>query len=423
MSSVFKKTEEELKKQEIENIDFDSLLEKGLKIYRLDEKLELLLYDVSDALKDQQALLVEAQEGREVAYLIPIFLAYQNTTYFKRFVIATNSSKVRKNILSKIKELSKLLQVDMPVHILENESKYFCLKKLAGYNKKRKKPLKNFHQNAMGRNEWRKIQVRNCTLKSCPYFKRCKYAIDYEGISKEGISIISHATLIGNRRHSQTRNVHEDSDIIIIDEADAFARNIKDAYQQLMSFDYIHNCFSRAKQLLNRPEYSYITNENFRELKNFFEELSHCEKGENWKVSPQLQASSEKLFGVCKNIIIHLTRQGAIKNFSPEIEQFCDMIYIIEKFFEDIASSGDFFKCQLQEKERSEDTPDFRRVQVFYYPNKVDGIISNRLKNENGSIVFTGSRIAEEDGRYQQLISDCGIEDFRKEVVKEYVLK
>lgn len=423
MSSVFKKTEEELKKQGIENIDFDGLLEKGLKVCHLDEKLELLLYDLADALKDQQALLIEAKEGREVAYLIPLFLAYQNTAYFKRFIIATNSSKARKNILSKIKELSNLLEVDMPVHVLENESKYFCLKKLAGYNKKRQKPLKNCHQNAMGRSEWRKIQVRNCTLKSCPYFKKCKYAIDYEGISKEGISIISHATLIGNRRHSQTRNVHEDSDIIIIEESEAFARNIKDAYQQLMSFDYIHNCFSRAKQLLNRTEYSYITNEDFQELKRFFEELSHCEKGEIWRVTPQLQASSERLWGVCKNILIHLTRQGAIKNFSPEIEQFCDMIYIIEKFFEDIASSGDFFKCQLQEKERSEGTPEFRRVQVFYYPNKVDGIISNRLKFENGSIVFTGSRIAGEDANYQQLISDCGIEDFRKEIVKEYVLK
>lgn len=423
MSSVFKKTEEELKKQEIENIDFDSLLEQGLKECNLDENLELLLYDIGDALREGQILLIEAQNGREEAYLIPLLLAYHNTTYFKRFVIATNSGQVRNKIIAKIEELSKALSIDIPVHVLENESKYFCLKKLVGYNKKRKNPIKNCHPSAIGREEWRKIQVRNCTLKSCAYFKRCKYAIDYAGIRKDGISIISHASLIGNRKHSQTTRIHEGSDIIIIEESESFARNVKDCYQQLISFDYAHNCFTRAKQLLNRPEYTYITNEDFHELRIFFEELSHCEKGKSWKITPQLQASSEKLLETCKTILIHLTKQGIVKNFSPEIEQFCERIYILEKFFEDIASSNDFFNCQLQEKERSENTPEFRKIQVFYYPNKVDGIISNRLKRETGSIVFTGSRIAEEDNSYQLLTSECGIEELGKEVVKEYVLQ
>jgi len=216
---------------------------------------------------------------------------------------------------------------------------------------------------------------------------------------------------------------HEDGDIIIIEEAERFANSVRDSYQQLMSFDYIHNCFSRAKKLLNKPEYSFITNSYFIELKNFFEELALCEKGENWTVTPRLKEVSDKLATMTKKALIHLTRQGAVRNFSKEIEHFCEMIYIIEKFFEDIATSSGLFHCLLQKNERSQDTPAFRKVQVFYYPNRVDSIIADSLKNKKCSIVFTGKRIAGKDSEYSSLFEECGIEELGKPVVKEYILK
>ncbi len=423
MSSVFKKTQEELKSQEIDTAYFSDLLEQGIKTCKLNQDLELLLYDVSDALKENQILLIEAPDGREEGYLIPLLLAYQNTTYFKRFIIAASSSVTRKAIETKIQELAKLLKVDIPVHTLESEKNYFCLKRLAGYNKKRKNPIQNCHPKAMSKDEWRKIQVRNCTLSSCAFFKKCKYAIDRTAISQNGCAIISHASLIGNKKYSQSTKAHEDGDIIIIEEAERFANSVRDSYQQLMSFDYIHNCFSRAKKLLNKPEYSFITNSYFIELKNFFEELALCEKGENWTVTPRLKEVSDKLATMTKKALIHLTRQGAVRNFSKEIEHFCEMIYIIEKFFEDIATSSGLFHCLLQENERSQDTPAFRKVQVFYYPNRVDSIIADSLKNKKCSIVFTGKRIAGKDSEYSSLSEECGIEELGKPVVKEYILK
>ncbi len=423
MSSVFKKSEEELKSQAIEGIDFDSLLEQGIKKCNLDAQLELLLYDVSDALKEKQILLVEAKKGREEAYLIPLMLAYQNTTYFRQFIIATSSRATRETIIRKIKELSKLLNVDIPVHVLESEKNYFCLKKLKGYNKKRKQPVKNCNPNAMGKGEWRKIQVRNCTLTNCSFFKRCKYAIDYSALSKNGCIIITHATLIGNRRLTQTGKRPKNGDLIVIDEAEKFANSIRDSYQQVMSYDYICNCFSRAKQLLNRAEYSYITNKHFIELENFFKQLSHCKKGDSWKVTPELKRSSKSLAAIAKRMLIHLTRQGAIKNFSSETESFCEMIFIIEKFFEEIADSHEKFHALLQEKDRSPEAPEFRKVQVLYYPKKVDTIITDSLRAENCSIVFTGEKIAGQDSNYNTLCGECGIAELGKEVVKEYVLK
>lgn len=423
MSSIFKKTKEELKAQAIEDIDFNSLLEQGLKKWNLDSQLELLLYDISDALKEQQILLVEAKKGREEAYLIPLMLAYQNTTYFKHFIIATSSSATRDTIVRKIEEISKILNIKIPVHVLEGERNYFCLKRLKGYNKKRKHPIKNCHPNAMRKEEWRKIQVRNCTLANCSFFKRCKYAIDYTSLSKSGCTIITHATLIGNRRYSQATKRPKNSDLIIIDEAERFANCIRDTYQQVMSYDYIYNCFSRAKQLLNRAEYSYITNKHFIELENFFKQLSYCEKGVAWSISPSLRKSSKNLAAITKRMLIHLTRQGAIKNFSSETESFCEMLFIIEKFFEEIADSRERFHALLQEKDKSLETPEFRKVQVFYYPKKVDTIITDSLKPENCSIVFTGERIAGQDSSYDALCKECGIEKLGKEVVKEYVLK
>ncbi len=423
MSSVFKKTEEELKSQEIEAIDFDSLLEQGLKTCNLDQDLELLLYDIGDALRQKQILLIEAKNGREEAYLIPILLAYQNTSYFKHFTIATSSSTTREAIIKKIKELSNLLNINIPIHSLESEKSYFCLKKLKGYNKKRKTPIKSCHPKAMGKNEWRKIQVRNCNLVNCSFFKRCKYAIDYTSLSQEGCSIITHTSLIGNRRYPQTSKTPKSSDIIIIDEAERFSDSIRDSYQQLMSFDYIYNCFSRAKQLLNRTEYSYITNEHFKELEDFFHQVANCGIGNALIVTPNLQKSGKKLATISKKILINLTKRGAIKFFSSETEHFCEMIFIIETFFEDIASSEGKFHSLLQEKNRAPETPKFRKVQILYYPKKVDTIISNSLRFQNCSIVFTGKRIAESDSSYKELCDECGINELGKEVVKEYVLK
>lgn len=423
MSSVFKKTEEELKRQEIENIDFDSLLEKGLKSCNLDENLELLLYDIGDALKESQILLIEAKKEREEAYLIPLLLVYRNTTYFKRFIIATASSSTRNTIIKKIAELSSILQVQIPIHTLESEHNYFCLKRLKGYNKRRKKQIKNCNPKLMRKEEWRKIQVRNCNLVNCSFFKKCKYALDYSSLSKNGISIVTHATLIGNRRYTQSTQVDKSGDIIIIDEADRFVNNIRDSYQQVMSFDYIYHCFMRAKQLLNRPEYSYITGNHLAELKNFFLQLTSCKQGKTWQVTPELKNSSEILSTCAKNIVIHLTRQGAIRSFSHDTEQLCEMIYIIEKFFEEIAASNGQFHSLLLEKDRSPETPEFRKVQVSYYPTKVDMIIADSLRSERCSIVFTGNRIAEKDSSYQTLCEECGIDELGKPIIKEYVLK
>ena len=421
MSSIFKENEEEIRKREMESLDFTSLLEKGIKTCHLDSDLELLLYDISDAIKESQILLVEAKKGREEAYLIPLLLAYQNTTFFNRFIIATASSTARENIIQKLQQISKLLGVDIPIHVLENERKYICLKRLKGYNQKRKKKLSSSKPNSIKKEEWRKIQVRTCTLSSCSFFKKCKYALAYTSISQKGCSIISHATLIGNRRFLQNSRTHGESDIIIIDEADSFTNNIRDSYQQIMSYDYICNCFSRAKQLLNRTEYSYIENRHFNELQHFFEELSTCERGLHWHSTEELQNSARKLAEISKRILIHLTRQYAVKHFSKETEQFCEMILIIEKFFEDMANQQEYH-FQLQEKERSKNTPNYRKVQVFYYPKQVNSIIANSLKKVGGSIVFTGNHIAG-DNDYQLLINDCGLEEIDKPKVKEFVVK
>lgn len=422
MSSIFKKTVDEIRKMEIESIDFDKILEQGIKKCNLDESLELLLYDVSEALKENQALLVEVGPGREIAYLIPLLLAYQNSTYLKKFIIASPSSKSRKAIIAKIKELSQLLEIDIPIHTLEHEKSYFCLKRLSGYNKKRKGPIENCHSKAMRREEWRKIQVRNCTFPNCSFSKRCKYAIDYKGIISNGCSVISHTTLIGNKRQSQGTNLQDGCSIIIIDEAEKFAHNIRDIYQQQMTFDYIHDCFSRAQRLLNRREYSYITNEDFIELKMFFEELAQCQRGKVWTIPPSLQQRATFLSNVARKALIHLTRPGTIKYYSKEVEQFCERLYILESFFKDIATNEKVCPYPLLEMKRSKDTPVFRKMQILYHPEKVDVIIANRLKNENCSIVFTGNPIAGDDCEYTKLCEECGIERLEKETIKEYVL-
>lgn len=423
MASIFKKTEEEVRKKEMEATKFNRLLENGIKKCSLDESLELLLYDVSDAIKERQILLVEAKDGREEAYLIPLLLAYQNTTFFNSFIIATASNNTRKKIIKSLKNISFTLGIDIPVHILENEKNYVCLKRLKGYNKRRKKEITNPRQDNMKKSEWRKVQVRNCTFSSCQFFRNCKYALAYSTISKQGCSFVSHRSLVNHRFFSHSPKNFNDKDIIIIDDAEKFVDNIRDSYQRLMCYDYICNYFSRARQLLNRTEYSYITNDYFDKLQQFFEELAKCEEGFDWKITEELKKTGKYLANVTKKILIHITRQFAIKSFSRETEQFCDSLLIIEKFFIDISQSSENFHYQLQKKDRSESTPDFRRVQIFYYPKKVDIIIANRLKNEDCSFVFTGKSIAGEEEDYHKLTEECGLDYIKIPKVKEYILK
>ena len=126
-------------------------------------------------------------------------------------------------------------------------------------------------------------------------------------------------------------------------------------------------------------------------------------------------------FKTFDNLIIHYTEKEYIDEFYEVVSLIIKNC--IEKFFEDIATSSGLFHCLLQKNERSQDTPAFRKVQVFYYPNRVDSIIADSIKKKKCSIVFTGKRIAGKDSEYSSLSEECGIEELGKPVVKEYILK
>lgn len=438
MESIFTKSKEMKIKGELERAHFDDMLEKGIQTCQLEESLELLLYDVGDAIREKQILLIEAGEGKEEAYLIPCVLAYQNASTFNRFIIAASSKETREKIISKLSQISSLLGIEIPVHTIDTSEEYLCLRRLKKHARKRNElevikanekhsanpglyRREDFEE--MSEQDWKKIHVKICSLYHCKFYRLCKYALDYQSIKQNGCVVLPHQTLIGNERYTQSETKLPEEDLIIIDEGENLSKTIRSAYQNSIYYDVVKTHFQSASRYLSNIFISEYEEQSQSTLKAFFRELYQNNESEDALNTNSIRQKAKVLAMVAQNLHIQLTKQLPTSLAITGLDHLSDILFVIYCFFNDIALGQPEFDYQITGRKLDLSVDTFKKVEVYYYPKHVHTIVSNALSTKNSSIVITGTGISEDDNSYGTLCQECGIEQLKTEVVKEYTLK
>ncbi len=438
MSSIFIKPNEMKITEDLEKINFEQLLEQGIKLCHLEEKLELFLYDVADAIREQQTLLIQSSQNREIAYLIPTLLAYKHSVHFNRFIIVASSSQTQKKVIEKVKEISRILDVAIPIHVLKEPENYLCLRRLHGKTRKSEKNnfysvLLNIRKNpekfekkdfpTLSEEDWEQIHVRSCEGIKCKSWRNCRYHLQRESIHQNGCIILSHLTFIQNQEESE--NTTQDTHLVILEDANDFIFNVKNSDILEMKYETIAKYFRSANRLLIEEGISLLPSEHDHLLKSFFQRI-YTESFQKNKITPSIQRIAEELGKTAEILNIHFNRMILSKSYQGNLGHIADQLENIANFFMDMARGGSRYTFHINTQGHHPDTGgEYLQVVVTCFPVKARQreVAERTLRSIPCSLICTGENIAGENDDYYAFIKDTNLQFARKNIVKEFVYK
>ncbi len=436
MMSIFKESRAESIARELQTRNYDHLLEQTMKVCDLEENLEMLLYDVADSIRSDSILLVSAGDNRETAYLIPVLLAYQNSNYFKKFIIATDSEAAKTKIIQKIQGISLLLGLHIPIHPLQPQENYLCLRRLKKHAKDKTNTTfqrvevinglypayyerKNYRE--LSDDEWEKIHVKSCSFSKCQYYRECKYRLQYQTLFQEGCFIVPQETVIHNVRYKVIEPVTNDTNIIIVDNAEHFAENVRKSYINSMHWKAVSKYIQSSERFLTKLGSNVLSAQDFEDFKEFWNILGQSDS--NLWMTKDLQRRAKKIALKLKDIQIALTRTAYLPKFQLQYDHINDILCVIENFFADIGEGGKKYEYTMYNRETQKNLPPAYSVEMEYIPKKINSVIQESIDKTNCSFVFVDEHFGEDDGEYHQFLEDTGLEQTNKEIIKEYVYK
>ena len=88
-----------------------------------------MAYDITEALRDRQHIVIEAGVGigKSFAYLIPLLL--YNKDYNEPILIATSSIALQEQLINDINNVSNILGLNPEVHLAKGMRNYSCISK------------------------------------------------------------------------------------------------------------------------------------------------------------------------------------------------------------------------------------------------------------------------------------------------------
>ncbi len=393
------------------------------------ETFELLLYDVADAILDEQILLFDDQKICHATYLIPLLCAYKMSSTFKHFVIVTRDEINISKLKRAIDQIAKQIGLDIDIHFLDRKENFICLERLQKRSKGKSSPYRKIYEEYLRQKDkgkrntwnltakqWHKIQVQHCSPRTCEFFNRCAYALQYQAINEEGCSIIRHRDLIGD---DEFTSVSDKTNFVLVEQAQDLVTAVKKKYEKAINISVLTNLINRAKSYIVSHKHPF-DDQKILILRDLFATLTYdFEKGP-FVIDENIQNKIEALLTFLKEIKDELVtlKTGTKDNIdnilnpiNDAIELFSDMLLTNHKY------------SYYYEPILSNDGDILNRFNIIYYPNVVDTIISSALTHFNCSIALIGSNIAGDDNEYQTIINECGLNNVPKELVKEYTKK
>lgn len=390
---------------------------------------ELLLYDIADALLDEEILLFDDQRICHASYLVPLLVAYKMAPSFKHFVVVVQDETKISKFKRAINEIAKELHLNIDIHYLEPEEAFLCLERLQKKSKGKGSDYRKIYEECLRKKDkgrrnywnltakkWHKIQVHHCHANTCEFFHRCAYALQYQDIHKDGCTIIRHRDFVSD--HDGFNSINPKTNFVVIESAQDLVKAVKRKCEQALNVSLITSYIGCAKSYLLKKGQAFDDHKILL-LRDVFGALSEeFEKGP-FHITYQTKVKIEILIAFLLELQSDLLQLGIndeedntiiLKHLKDVTDIFMDMINPEPKYsyyFEPILGNNDILN----------------RFNIIYYPNSVKEIIKPVLAKLNCSVAFVGSNIAGDDNEYRKITGECGLDDIPKTLVKEYTKK
>ncbi|MGH4121717.1 MAG: ATP-dependent DNA helicase [Clostridium sp.] len=271
----------------IEQLDFDEgitqkvwdLFDKKLPMlgYELREGQEDMAYDISEAIRDNRHIIIEAGVGigKSYAYLAP--LIYYNRLTNSPVIISTSTILLQEQLIKDIDKLSSIISIYPEVILAKGMSHFICLDRAfdyLNYNTKISKIypwlegwLVNTNNgdrttlpNQIKDSLWKKLNVTACRSRECKYGFDCYYSKKRRSmLETKGIILCNHDLLaVDLQKKNKGLNplLSKEAKLIVLDEAHNLEDKVRNSLKQEYLLNDVSKIVNEATQFLARL-YSY----------------------------------------------------------------------------------------------------------------------------------------------------------------------
>lgn len=455
--SIWKKEPE--KKQPIEtelyrHVDdfFENI--KGVKGLEYREGQHTMALDVADVIKNKEILLIEAEVGigKSYAYLIPIIYEYQNNPEFHGFIISTSTIALQEQLEKDIKNVGKLLGIDINVTIAKGKTNYICKKRLETIVdvednvEKYEEILKQINETGeidryafpnLDENIWRRIHIRSCNFQNCSKALECPYLINRQNFTQNGAIICNHDLLIQSLKREDDSPILKEPNILVIDEAHSLEEKVRNAEKKYLDKKHIESIFWHIHhRILNYDDDVEIEEDFFNNLNGLFRDISinakktlnknikidsgydDCVRVE-FTITPKIQEKLLFLINKIDSLLIEVKNYEILNNdviYNREIDE----IKAIKKTLIDLLNKEDSKNVYWVEFLGT----DGKFIRIMYAPKEIDKITGKLLSNPNYGKVLTSATLTTKENDYSYYAKNIGLDDIvGVNVLKEFSIK
>ncbi len=427
--------------QRVWSLFMDKLQELGYESRIGQENMAL---DISDAIKANQNIIVEAGVGigKSYAYLAP--LMYYSKLTDNPVVVSTSTISLQEQLKGDIDKLSKIIDIKADVVLAKGMTHFICKDRAIDYMRYDKKInikypwLKNWIEDCsngdrselpypIDENIWNKINVSSCQSNYCDYKYKCYYKEKRNlMLFTKGIILCNHDLLAADMQKKKQHKgslLSKDIKLIVIDEA----HNLEDKVRNILKQEYI---LSDAIKTINEAvyfieksyKYDNIENNAIKLLNELYMEIwNQVQKqyldiklgGDIERFYINVQEIHNKLILLLKSIDTINTKVQLIDSVKYEYQQndIIEKLEDIEDFFKNLSNenSNMLFWIELRGKR---DT--FKHVAVIGCQKDLNKSIrdlffkSSEFKTILTSATLTNSFKGREEERYSYIIKNLG---------------
>lgn len=223
-------------------------------------------YDIIEALRDRQHIVVEAGVGigKSFAYLVPLLL--YNKDYKEPVLIATSSIALQEQLIEDINKMSDILGFSPMVQLAKGMRNYACLKECLNIEQvphQNKENLQKLIESVkMGvidkaklpeitSRDWSKINAENCNSRNCENKDDCVFIKDRERLkTMNGIIVTNQDMLIRNlinRNDFRHEMFNNEIMCVVVDEGHNLEEKVRNAYTEKWTLNFLKENFNRIR--------------------------------------------------------------------------------------------------------------------------------------------------------------------------------